>query len=192
MNFFKRSQEDENKKRLQSLVKQTIKANEPQGWIKTVFEIGGLSEIGFSKQHPNLLLVISSQGRGIIDCERSELIKRDYDTNWDWIDSYELIAQGIGILSNEKIFVSGLHGGGLPVMNKNGDHLLFMGTEWPIIDIIFEPNFRSIYKENQATECFRVFHDYELRAYGFSYDGETFVVATSSEISIYRKEKNAG
>lgn len=191
MTFFKKNLENENKRRLQNRVDQTIKADVPQGWRKTVFGIGGLSEIGFSKQYPNLLLVISSQGRGIIDCENLKLIERDYNTDWDWIDSFELTAQGIGFLSNERIFVSGLHGGGLPLMNKEGDSLKLMATEWPIIDIIFEPHFKSIYKENQAQECFKIFHDYELRAYGFSYDGETFVIATSSEITIYRKEKTA-
>jgi hypothetical protein len=190
MNFFNKNKEDENKKRLQNLVIQTKEIDEPNGWRKTVFAIGGLSEIGFSKQIPNLLLVVSSQGRGVIDCQKSELIERDDDTNWDWIDSYEMTAQGIGVLSNEKILVSGLHGGGLPLMNKNGDGLLYMATEWPIIDIIFEPNFKSIHKENEVKECFRIFHDYELRTYGFSYDGETFVIATSSEINIYRNRKN--
>jgi hypothetical protein len=190
MNFFNKNKEEENKKRLQNLVNQTKEIDEPNGWRKTVFAIGGLSEIGFSKQNPNLLLVVSSRGRGVIDCQKSELIERDDDTNSDWIDSYEMTAQGIGILSNEKILVSGLHGGGLPLMNKNGDGLLYMATEWPIIDIIFEPNFKSIYKENEVKECFRIFHDYELRTYGFSYDGETFVIATSSEINIYRNQKN--
>ena len=190
MNFFNKKREDENKKRLQTLVDQTKKIDEPNGWKKTVFAIGGLSEIGFSKQNPNLLLVISSQGRGVIDCQNSKLIERDNDTNWDWIDSYEMTSQGIGILSNEVILVSGLHGGGLPIMNKSGERLLYMATEWPIIDIIFEPNFKSIYKEYEAKECFRIFHDFELRTYGFSYDGETFVIATSSEINIYRKKKN--
>jgi len=190
MNFFNKNNEDENKKRLQNLVNQTKKIDEPNGWKKITFAIGGLTEIGFSKQNPNLLLVISSQGRGIIDCQKRELIERDNDTNWDWIDSYEMTSKGIGVLSNEIILVSGLHGGGLPLMNKNGDGLLYMATEWPIIDIIFEPNFKSIYKENEAKECSRIFHEYELRAYGFSYDGETFVIATSSEINIYRNEKN--
>ena len=190
MNFFNKKREDENKKRLQNLVNQTKKIDAPNGWTKTVFAIGGLSEIGFSKQNPNLLLVISSQGRGVIDCQNSKLIERDNDTNWDWIDSYEMTSQGIGILSNEKILVSGLHGGGLPIMNKSGERLLYMATEWPIIDIIFEPNFKSIYKKDEAKECFRIFHDFELRTYGFSYDGETFVIATSSEINIYRKKKN--
>jgi hypothetical protein len=190
MKFFNKNKEDENKKRLQNLVNQTKIIDEPNGWKKSTFAIGGLTEIGFSKHNPNLLLVISSQGRGIIDCEKNELIERDNDTNWDWINSYEMTSQGIGVLSGEIIFVSGLHGGGLPLMNKNGDGLLYMATEWPIIDLIFEPNFKSIYKENEAKECFRIFHDYELRTYGFSYDGETFVIATSSEINIYRNKKN--
>lgn len=190
MNFFSKNKEDENKERLQNLVCQTQEIDEPNGWRKTVFAMGGLSEIGFSKQNSNLLLVVSSQGRGVIDCQKGELIARDYGTNWDWKDSYEMTAQGIGVLSNEKILVSGLHGGGLPLMNKNGDGLLYMATEWPIIDIIFEPNFKSIYKEDEAKECFRIFHDYELRTYGFSYDGETFVIATSSEIIVYRNQKN--
>lgn len=190
MNFFNKNKEDANKKRLQNLVNETKVIDEPSGWKKSTFAIGGLTEIGFSKYNPNLLLVISSQGRGLIDCQNSELIERDNDTDFEWINSYEMTSQGIGVLSNEIILVSGLHGGGLPLLNKNGDELLYMATEWPIIDIIFEPNFKSIYKENEAKECFRIFHDYELRAYGFSYDGETFVIATSSEISIYRNKKN--
>lgn len=189
MKFFNKNKEDENKKRLQNLVNQTKIVDEPNGWKKSTFAIGGLTEIGFSKHNPNLLLVISSQGRGIIDCEKNELIERDNDTNWDWINSYEMTSQGIGVLSDEIICVSGLHGGGLPLMNKNGDGLLYMATEWPTIDLIFEPNFKSIYKENEANECFRIFHDCELRTYGFSYDGKTFIIATSSEINIYRTIK---
>lgn len=189
MSLFKKNPEDENKKRLQNIVKQAKEVEEPIGWKKTIFSIGGLSEIGFSKHKPNLLLVISSQGRGLIDCQSCELIERNYDTNWDWINSYDLTSQGIGILSNEEILVSGLHGGGLPLMNKEGDGLIYMATEWPIIDIIFQPHFKNLYKESEAKECFRIFHDYELRTYGFSYDGETFIIATSSEINIYRKQK---
>ena len=191
MIFFNKNKEDENKKRLQNLVNKTKKTEEPNGWKKNKFAIGGLTEIGFSKLNPNLLLIISSQGRGVVDCQNNELIERNRDANLDWIDLYEMTSQGIGILSKEKILVSGLHGGGLPLRNKNGDGLLYMATEWPIIDIIFEPNYKSIYKENEAKECFRIFHNYELRAYGFSYDGETFVIATSSEINIYRKQKNS-
>ncbi|MFN8283451.1 MAG: hypothetical protein U0U67_09575 [Chitinophagales bacterium] len=57
MNFFNKNKEDENKKRLQNLVSQTKVVDEPNGWKKSTFAIGGLTEIGFSKQNPNLLLV---------------------------------------------------------------------------------------------------------------------------------------
>jgi len=50
MNLFNKNKEDENRKRLQNLVNQTKEIDEPNGWAKTVFAIGGLREIGFSKQ----------------------------------------------------------------------------------------------------------------------------------------------
>lgn len=181
--------EDDNRLRLQKLVDKANTSDVPYGWIKETFAIGGLSEVGFSKKHPELLLVVSSQGRGVIDCSKLELIERDNDTNWDWINSYELWAMGIGKLSDEKIEISGLHGGGLPLGNKSGDGMTFMATNWPIIDLIFEPNFKNIYKEGDGKDCFIIFHDYELRAYGFSYNGEYFITATSSELNVYRKEK---
>lgn len=188
--FNKRKNPDKaNRLRLQKLVNLTTIAGTPNGWVKKTFEIGGLSEVGFSKRDPKLLLVVSSQGRGVIDCSNLELIDRDNNTDFDWINSQELWAMGIGKLSDEKIMVGGLHGGGLPHSNEFGDHIQFMATKWPIIDLIFEPTFKSIYKEGDEKHCFRIFHDYELRAYGFSYDGQYFLTATSSEINVYRKEK---
>lgn len=192
MNFFKKNnnQKEENRLRLQNLVDQTKTSDVPAGWQKKTFLVGGLSEVGFSKKHPELLLIISSQGRGVIDCSKLELIERDYDTSWEWIDSCELWAMGIGKLLGEKIIVGGLHGGGLPASTKEGNYIQFMATNWPIIDLIFEPNFKSVYKEDQAKDCFRIFHDYELRAYGFSFDGNYFIIATSSEVNVYRKQKS--
>ncbi|AWH72677.1 hypothetical protein DCS32_00360 [Dokdonia sp. Dokd-P16] len=181
--------EHENRLRLQKLVDKTIKSEIPTGWKKETFAVGGLSEVGFSKEFPELLLVVSSQGRGIIDCSKFELIDRDNNDDFDWFNSYELWSIGIGKLANEKISVGGLCGGGLPLLNQFGDGIQYMATEWPIIDLIFEPNFKSIYKEDDGKDCFRIFHDYEIRAYGFSYNGEYFITATSSEINVYRKEK---
>jgi hypothetical protein len=62
-----------------------------------------------------------------------------------------------------------------------------MATQWPIIDLIFEPNLKSLYKDGEAKDCFKIFHDYELKAYGFSYDGNYFITATSSEVTVYHK-----
>lgn len=188
MNIFDDNIENENRLRLQKLVDATITSEAPKGWIKETFAVGGLTEVGFSKEYSELLLVISSQGRGVIDCSKFELIERDYNDDHDWINSQELWATGIGKLSNEKIMVSGLHGGGLPLTNPFGDSIQYMAIKWPIIDLIFEPSFKSIYKDGDQKHCFRVFHDYEVKTYGFSYCGKYFIIATSSEVNIYRKE----
>ena len=182
------SEEDENRLRLFKLINQAVPGDPPIGWEKITFAIGGLTEVGFSKRYPELLLVISSQGRGVIDCSKFELVERDRNTNCEWINPYELWAMGIGLLSDEKIMVSGLHGGGLPLSNKNGDCIQNTSLNWPMNDLIFEPQFKSIYKDSDGKDCFKIFQDYELRAYGFSYDGQYFIVATSSEVNVYRKK----
>jgi uncharacterized heparinase superfamily protein len=64
-----------------------------------------------------------------------------------------------------------------------------MANEFAIIDLIFKPNLKSIYKEDNGKLCFGIFHDYELRAFGFSYNRELFIKATSSEKNVYPKEK---
>jgi len=187
MDIFNKDRETENRLRLQKLVDLTTVSDTPTGWTKETFAVGGLIEVGFSKIHPELLLVISSSGRGVIDCSKLKLIDRDDDDDYN---SQDLWAIGIGKLSNEKIMISGLHGGGLPYSNEFGDGILYMATQWPIIDLIFEPKFKTIYREGNEKHCFRIFHDYELRAYGFSYDGQYFIIATSSEVYVYRKENN--
>ena len=40
--------------------------------------IGGLRSVGFDRNSDNLL-VVSSQGRGVLDCITGEKIARDYD-----------------------------------------------------------------------------------------------------------------
>lgn len=190
MNLFnkKSNPNDENRLRLQKLVDQAKKIELPTGWKKETFTIGGLCNVGFSKKFPEMLLVVSSQGRGVIDCSKFELIERDHDDSWEWMDTFELWAMGIGKLSDEKIAVAGIHGVGLPFLNRYGDSIQFMATQWPIVDLIFEPQYKSLYKENEAKDCFRIFHDYELKAYGFSYNGDYFVIAASSEVNVYTKK----
>jgi len=190
MNIFnkKKNIEQENRLRLQKLVDLTKISVAPDGWIKKTFAVGGLSEVGFSKKHPELLLIISSQGRGVIDCSKFKLTDRDNNIDYDWFNSQELWSLGIGKLSDEKIIVGGLDGGGLPHSNKNGDRIQYMATEWPIIDLIFQPKSKSVYNENTGKDCFKIFHDYELRNYGFSYNGQYFIIATSSEVNVFKKE----
>jgi hypothetical protein len=94
MNLFKKKSnpDSENRLRLQKLVDQSIEMDTPTGWKKETFALGGLSNVGFSKKFPEMLLVISSQGRGVIDCSKFVLIERDYNDSWEWMNTYELMA----------------------------------------------------------------------------------------------------
>ena len=64
--------------------------------------IGGLLEIGF-KPNSDLLMVLSSQGRGIFDCLKDEKIGRDYfDYYMEKWDSEQGIVEGFGISNATK------------------------------------------------------------------------------------------
>lgn len=185
--FRKKSNDQVNRIRLQKLVATTQTADAPKGWGKQSFAIGGLTEIGFSKENPELLLVISTQGYGVFDCDKLQRVDRDSNIEVT-CNTYELWTNGIGILANEKISVAGIYGGGLPLVNQFGDYLRYMAPEWPRVTIIFEPDGKSVYKKEEAKACFTIYNDYEVVTFGFSYSGNYFVIATSSDIYIYRKE----
>lgn len=190
MGIFKKDKEEQNRIRLRNLLKNT-QMSCPVGWEREFFVVGGLTEVGFSQQNPEMLLIVSSQGRGIIDCEKLEKIERDNDVTGEWINEQELWCLGLGETENEKIRIAGLHGGGLPFSNKEGDNIEFFAPNWPIVNLIFQPNFLSIYKESETSKCFNILNDYEPRAYGFSPNGQVFITATGGDVIVYRKEKTA-
>ncbi|MDR6742526.1 hypothetical protein J2X56_004557 [Herbaspirillum sp. 1173] len=106
--------EKNNRARLIQLLSKIPSQACPPGWQKTgAFAVGGLTEVGFS-QRSELLLVVSSAGRGVIDCTRGEKIARDYEINGDWYSASSLTCEGIGPLKDERIQLAGLVGGGLP------------------------------------------------------------------------------
>jgi len=64
--------EKKNRQRLITLLSNLPSCASPVGWKSMgKFAVGGLTEIGFSK-NTELLLVISSSGRGVIDCAWGE------------------------------------------------------------------------------------------------------------------------
>jgi hypothetical protein len=92
----------------------------PAPWkAATVFAIGGLTEVGYAPDS-DLLLVISSQGRGVFDCLKGEKIARDDDDSPGIINLRKFVALGIGPLEGQWIRVGGLHGGGLPNSTDGG------------------------------------------------------------------------
>ncbi|WP_193218023.1 MULTISPECIES: hypothetical protein [unclassified Imperialibacter] len=154
------------------------------------FSVGGLTDVGFSLLYPEILLVVSAQGRGLIDCKKFILSDRDSEVDGNWLNYQELWSFGIGKVSQEKIKIAGLNGGGLSTLTENGDSLELMALDWPICDIVFQPNWNSIYQEKSSHDCFNIFRDSELRAYGFSSNGQFLAIATGADVIVYSRKDN--
>ncbi|HCA3406574.1 TPA: hypothetical protein MO340_000248 [Salmonella enterica subsp. salamae serovar 35:g,m,s,t:-] len=179
--------QNENRLRVLDLLKKIKTSDSPTGWKKHVeIAVGGLTEVGFSKT-TNDLLVISSSGRGLIDCTTGEKIARDYEEYGDWYDPVNLICQGIGRVEEEIIHISGLCGGGLPFVNRYGESLERVAPEWPVEDIIFCPPGKTALIPSFQEGCVRFISDY-IRAVGFSWCGEFLVCATSSDVTIWKRD----
>ncbi|MBB6461975.1 hypothetical protein [Flammeovirga kamogawensis] len=177
----------ENRKRLRGILEEIPKLNPPVSWEFQQYSIGGLTEIGFSYNKPHLLLVISSNGRGLFDCSQLEKIDRDYNDEHE-IDYQKMRCFGIGLLKEENISIAGLHGGGLPLTNLNHDYLITMALDWPYYDIIFAPKGKSPYSERDRSQCFRIYCTDTLKSYGFSSCGNYFAIGTSSDLFIYKRK----
>lgn len=160
---------------------------------KETFAIGGLHEVGFAPDQ-DLLIVLSSQGQGIFDCIKGEKIAREHN-DMDWWDNYTEetgTVTGFDVLSNVEIPTSGLHSEDkLPKTTADG---------WELIVTEPEPNeppfenflIQKIYLVSpDKNEKIYVAEDgaCELRAFGFSGTGNSFIVATSCDLVIWNRQQ---
>ena len=151
-----------------------------------VVPVGGLRSVGFDKESEHLL-VVSLSGRGVIDCCTGEKVARKYD---DFVeDEISLEIQGIGLLSNQKIRVARLFGGGLPNTTEDDWTLESVTINWPEQMIFLLPPNSTLYGSLiQHPDMMTKIVEYsELRAYGFSYTGRSFIFATTSDITIFSR-----
>ncbi len=164
----------------------------PAPWRRAAcFAIGGLTEIGYAPDS-DLLLVVSSQGRGVLDCVTGEKVARDYDDSYDFIDETRLVALGIGPLDGQWIRVGGLHGGGLPNSTRDGWGLVTLPLPWPHYHVFLTAPRKSIYDGAEYAAKVETDNACELRAYGFSETGRSFIVALSCEITIFVRDAGYG
>jgi len=142
-------------------------------WRKVAYlAVGGLTEVGFARGP--LLLVISHQGRGVVDLASGKLLGRDRHETGAWFDAGRRAALGIGPLDGAWIAVSGLAGGRLPGATADGWRACAPGDRVTVTAPGREP--------------LRVDEGEEIRAFGFSPDGATFLIATSPGTAIYRRQ----
>jgi hypothetical protein len=162
----------------------------PQPWnLLTVHAVGGLTEVGFADDS-DLLLIVSSQGRSVVDCKTGERLARDR-TEPDnlWYNERQLTAKGVGPLEGKTIRLAGLHGGGLPRGGEQGWSVEELAIDWPDISLMLVGPWQSIY--NESTQFTKLAVERELRAFGFSGTGRSLIVATSSEVTLYRLDASA-
>ncbi|MCP4155164.1 MAG: hypothetical protein GY757_45990, partial [bacterium] len=163
----------------------------PLPWTRIASHgVGGLWAVGFGKG-TDFLLVVSSSGRGVFDCCTGEKVARDDDD--DAYDDIALEALGIGPLEDELVGMSGLEGGGLPTGTDDGWQVDRFTLEWPIESLVITPPGSSVFGVlyGKTHEFTKVYEDSAIRAWGFSPTGKTFVLATSSDVTIYGRERTS-
>jgi len=147
--------------------------------------VGGLVAAGLDAQG-NYLLLVSSSGRGVIDCRTGEKVARDDRPGQEWLDPSRLRAEGIGPLAGEEIHIAGSYvGGGLPTMTGDGWTLQRAAPNWPK-EIIWcegphEPGFYSGGRFYKLWEWDPAF------AWGFSESGMAAVIACSNDVRVWTR-----
>lgn len=145
----------------------------PSTWRKVAYlAVGGLTEVGFAGGP--LLLVVSHQGRGVVDLASGELLARDRHEAGAWYDAARGAVLGIGPLDGTWIGVCGLAGGRLPDATADGWQARASGD--------------CVTVSAPGRQLLQVSESEEVRACGFSPDGATFVIAASPGVAIYRRE----
>lgn len=157
-----------------------IKDELPRSWrhVGTIYA-GGLTELGFAKGERYLLL-LSHTGRGLIDTETGERVARDYQepsSTRNWVNESTHTIEAIGPLGGVAIPCVGIWGGSLSD-RADGWRLQVNGTKADEFCLIEERTGKSWHLTSVITE---------IRAHGFSASGEIAIVATSSEVELYRR-----
>lgn len=163
----------------------------PSPWRQTaVSAVGGLTDVAFAESS-DLLLVISSAGRGLFDCATGERIARDPSEDFEF-DLFNLTAPGIGPTGSHRFRTAGLHGGGLARCTSDGWSADLLTLSWPSESLFLTPPGHWIYDpayKKLPLASTKVVTEYEIRAFGFSPTGKTLIFATGSDVTIFHREK---
>jgi hypothetical protein len=108
----------------------------------------------------------------VVNPASGELLARDRQETGAWFDAARRAALGIGPLEGTWIGVCGLAGGRLPDATADGWHARVSGD--------------CVSVSAPGRQPLQVNDSEEMRAFGFSPDGTTFVMATSPGLAIYR------
>lgn len=161
--------------------------------------VGGLQGVGFGV-HPgtgdDLLMIVSTDGLGLLDATTGAKIARDRDPDPQVAtpDGPDLACPGIGVLTGTRVMIAGLFGGGLHTTTADGWSIDVVAPEWPHQRVILSAG-GGLSAGEPGTSWWHIFDDQqhgELRAAGFSPSGRTLVVATSSDVTLFVRSNAQG
>ncbi|WP_052311962.1 MULTISPECIES: hypothetical protein [unclassified Actinoplanes] len=187
----------DHQRRLRRRFLQSRVVSVPQPWrpAKTpCTSVGGLQGVGFAADpasRRDLLLVTSSDGHGLFDAVSGQKLARDRDLDPGVpCPDGDLCCPGLGPIAATSVRIAGLHGGGLHTGTRDGWLIDVVSPDWPNQRVLLSYRSDPFSGEEGAT-WWHIFHSRfsELRAAGFSPSGSTLVVATSSDITVWTRER---
>jgi hypothetical protein len=149
--------------------------------IRHIVRAGGLFGVGFGDRS-DLLLIVTHDGRGVIDCISGELIARDPDPSFPF-DEHTRKAEGIGPMADQDILIAGeIYGGAL--LRQTGDGWRLQGELLNNSDDEIQ-----LLAPVGTTDEPRKFTGFvpEVRVFGFSPTGRSFVIATGAEVFTFAR-----
>ncbi|KJZ44048.1 hypothetical protein [Pseudomonas fluorescens] len=174
---------------LRTVINQCQTSQPPSPWeLAGEWTVASLYDIGFDRDS-ELLLVSSSSGLGLFDCETGKKIARD--TSDRALTDRFLECKGIGALENKTIHMAGVYGGSLPSTTSDGWTTETVTLKWPEHHLLLlKPGAWLHGAEcNQPSSFHKLAIEYDMRAFGFSYTGQTLVIATSGDVVIYKRHR---
>ena len=161
---------------------------EPWATIGTA-NIPGITEVGFDDEK-DLLLVLSSQARLIIDCRSGTMVARDagIEHRSSWYGQHDLVANGFGPLHGRRVALAGACGGGLPAFSRDGWGAVRVPLDWPDENILLTAPFSSIYRTDVLFWKLAVVR--EPVAFGYSYSGLSLILATAEEVTVWGRAED--
>ena len=171
--------------RIDNMTSKNTRSVPPAPWKSLgVVLTGGLIGVGFA-ENSDLLLVVTHDGRGVIDCTTGIRVARDRSPDFDFGENDRSV-EGVGPLAGTNVCVAGsIYGGALPPVTDDGWVLEGILTNRSDDLIRLLPPTRGEASTDAVTE----FTDFvpEVRVFGFSPTGNSFVIGTGADVSVFAR-----
>ena len=171
-------------------IRTTPLTSPPSPWrVSGVFAVPQLEAIGFDRDS-ELLLVISRDSLGVIDCASGGTIARKSGTQNETRPQHLLQAKGIGPLEHTDVGIAGRRGGGLPRATGDGWSLELVTLEWPTQEVLLVAPGNALFvcHEDDDARFVRIESHPDIHACGFSFSGKSLVIATGDELTVYYRD----